>query len=172
MTAVAFLPLRIAILTVSDSRDKASDRSGDYLEQAVGAAGHHLAARSLVRDDKDQIADHLRRWAVDPDVQIILTTGGTGITGRDVTPEAVDAVIDKPIPGFGELFRMISYQIIGTSTVQSRACAGVAGTCLIFALPGSPSACRDGWERILKDQLDIRHKPCNFAELLPRLGER
>lgn len=166
-----FKPLSIAVLTVSDTRQIADDRSGEYLCQALQQAGHHLAARDIVPDDRTRIANQLRRWAADPGIDIILATGGTGITGRDVTPEALDQVIDKAIPGFGELFRMISFNIIGTSTIQSRACAGVAGASLIFALPGSPSACKDAWEHILHDQLDIRHKPCNFAELLPRLSE-
>ncbi len=168
----AFVPLTIALLTVSDSRSLDTDRSGDVLQEKLTQAGHRLGARALVPDDRDAIVDQVRPWIADAEIPVVLITGGTGITGRDITPEALDHLIDKPIPGFGELFLMISYSIIGSSTFHSRACAGVAGSTLIFALPGSPSACRDAWDHILKDQLDIRHKPCNFAELLPRLGEQ
>lgn len=164
--------LSIAVLTVSDTRQQADDRSGDVLVERLEGAGHKLAARALIRDEQADIERQFLSWAQDPDISVILCTGGTGITGRDVTPEALEAVATKMIPGFGELFRMISYKLIGTSTVQSRACAAVCGETLIFALPGSPSACRDGWDHILKDQLNIDHKPCNFAELLPRLGHR
>ncbi|MFQ5347664.1 MAG: molybdenum cofactor biosynthesis protein B [Rhodothalassiaceae bacterium] len=166
-----FRPLGIAVLTVSDSRTPSEDRSGDLLAASIEAAGHRLAARALVTDDIAHIRAAVRAWIADPDVDVIITTGGTGVTGRDVTPEAVEALYEKPIPGFGELFRMLSYRTIGTSTVQSRATAGVAGGTYLFALPGSPGACRDAWEMILKDQLDIRFRPCNFAELLPRLRE-
>jgi molybdopterin adenylyltransferase len=167
----SFRPLNIAVLTISDSRSLEHDRSGDVLVQRLSAAGHHLAERALVRDDPDAIAAVFRQWIDDPAVDVVISTGGTGITGRDVTPEALDMVIEKPIPGFGELFRMISFRKIGSSTVQSRATAGVAKGTYLFALPGSPGACRDGWDEILEAQLDIRHRPCNFAELLPRLRE-
>ena len=164
-----FRPLNIAILTVSDSRTADDDRSGDLLVERLTAAGHHLADRALIRDEADLIAAKFRQWIEDPAVDVVISTGGTGVTGRDVTPEALDMVIEKPIPGFGELFRVISYQKIGSSTVQSRAAAGVAKGTYLFTLPGSPGACRDGWDEILQAQLDIRHRPCNFAELLPRL---
>jgi molybdenum cofactor biosynthesis protein B len=166
-----FRPVRIAILTISDTRTVADDRSGDTLAKRVEEAGHILAARTIVRDDRDAIAAQFRAWADDPDIEVVISTGGTGVTGRDVTPEALSDVAEKRIDGFGELFRWISYQKIGTSTVQSRADAGVVNGTYIFVLPGSPGACRDGWDDILKDQLDIRHRPCNFAELLPRLRE-
>jgi molybdenum cofactor biosynthesis protein B len=166
-----FRPVNIAILTVSDTRGAADDRSGDTLVERLQAAGHVLADRKLVRDDRAAIAAQLRAWIADPAVEVVIATGGTGVTGRDVTPEAFQDVYEKEIAGFGELFRYLSYQKIGTSTVQSRATAGVASGTYLFALPGSPGACRDGWDGILKDQLDIRHRPCNFAELLPRLRE-
>ncbi len=167
-----FRPVRIAVLTVSDTRTRADDRSGDTLEERLLAAGHELAARNIVRDDRAAIAEQFRVWVADENIEVIISTGGTGVTGRDVTPEALSDVIEKRIDGFGELFRWISFQKIGTSTVQSRADAGVVNGTYIFVLPGSPGACRDGWDDILKDQLDIRHKPCNFAELLPRLREQ
>ena len=166
-----FRPVRIAVLTVSDTRTRADDRSGDTLEERLLAAGHELAARNIVRDDRAAIAEQFRVWAADENIEVIISTGGTGVTGHDVTPEALSDVTEKRIDGFGELFRLISFQKIGTSTVQSRADAGVVNGTYIFVLPGSPGACRDGWDDILKDQLDIRHKPCNFAELLPRLRE-
>ncbi|MDF1584845.1 molybdenum cofactor biosynthesis protein B [Marinimicrococcus flavescens] len=168
---IPFQPLRIAVLTVSDSRDASSDKSGDLLAERLTGAGHELAARTIVRDDLDAIAAQLGQWIEDPGVEVVITTGGTGVTGRDVTPEALARVAEKHVAGFGELFRMLSYQKIGTSSLQSRADAGVAGGTYIFCLPGSPGACRDGWDEILRFQLDIRHKPCNFAELLPRLRE-
>ena len=169
----AFQPLKIAVLTVSDSRTLAEDRSGDLLVERLTGAGHELAARALVPDDigadrRPSLASGSRT----PAVEVVIATGGTGITGRDVTPEAFEQVIDRPLPGFGELFRMISFNKIGTSTLQSRATAGVAKDTYLFALPGSPGACRDGWDEILVHQLDSRFRPCNFAELLPRLGER
>ncbi|MBW4332066.1 molybdenum cofactor biosynthesis protein B [Stakelama sp. CBK3Z-3] len=167
-----FQPVRIAVLTVSDTRTRADDRSGDTLVKRLEAAGHILADRRIVKDDVDAIVADLRSWIDNPDVDCVITTGGTGVTGRDVTPEAVAQVQDKAIDGFGELFRWLSYQKIGTSTIQSRACACVAGETYIFALPGSTGAVKDGWDGILKDQLDIRHKPCNFVELMPRLAER
>ncbi len=165
------IPVRIAVLAVSDTRDLSSDRSGDTLVERLTAAGHELAARSIVRDEVAQIQAILDGWIADEAVDVILTTGGTGVTGRDVTPEAVEALYEKAIPGFGELFRMLSYKTIGTSTIQSRATAGVARGTYIFALPGSTGACRDAWDMILKDQLDYRFRPCNFVELLPRLRE-
>jgi molybdenum cofactor biosynthesis protein B len=167
-----FLPVRIAVLTVSDTRGLADDRSGDTLVERLEAAGHVLADRAILRDDADDIVAQLDRWIDDAEVDCIITTGGTGVTGRDVTPEAVERVADKMIPGFGELFRWLSFQTIGTSTVQSRACACVARGTYIFALPGSTGAVRDAWDGILKDQLDSRHRPCNFVELMPRLLER
>lgn len=169
--AIAFQPLQIAVLTVSDSRTAADDRSGDTLAERIVAAGHRLVARDIVKDDAAAIEAHLRTWVADPEIEVVITTGGTGVTGRDVTPEALAAVAEKRIPGFGELFRMLSYAKIGTSALQSRADAGVVGGTYIFCLPGSPGACRDGWDDILRYQLDIRHRPCNFAELMPRLRE-
>ncbi len=166
-----FRPLRIAVLTVSDSRSRADDKSGDLLAARLTEAGHELADRDIVRDDPTLIAARFRAWIEDPKVEVVISTGGTGVTGRDVTPEALAAVVEKEIPGFGEMFRMISFQKIGTSALQSRATAGVASGTYLFALPGSPGACRDGWDEILKNQLDIRHRPCNFAELIPRLRE-
>ncbi|MBN8810833.1 MULTISPECIES: molybdenum cofactor biosynthesis protein B [Sphingomonas] len=170
--AIAFRPVRIAVLTVSDTRTMADDRSGDRLVERLTAAGHVLADRMIVTDDADAIVARLHAWIDDPQVEVILTTGGTGVTGRDVTPEALARVQDKEIPGFGELFRWLSYQSIGTSTIQSRATACVARGTYVFALPGSTGAVTDAWDGILATQLDIRHKPCNFVELLPRLGER
>lgn len=170
-TDIPFQPLQIAVLTVSDTRTAADDRSGDTLVARIDAAGHRLVARAIVRDDRDAIAEQLRSWIADPEVEVVITTGGTGVTGRDVTPEALALVAEKHIAGFGELFRMLSYAKIGTSTLQSRADAAVAGGTYIFCLPGSPGACRDGWDDILVHQLDIRYRPCNFAELLPRLRE-
>jgi len=167
-----FLPVRIAVLTVSDTRGPAEDKSGDTLVERLTAAGHILAARAMERDDLDAIVERLANWIDDPEIDVVLTTGGTGVTGRDVTPEAVEAVAEKMIPGFGELFRWLSYRSIGTSTIQSRACACVAGGTYIFALPGSTGAVKDAWDMILKDQLDSRFRPCNFVELMPRLTER
>jgi molybdenum cofactor biosynthesis protein B len=167
-----FVPVRIAVLTVSDTRGSADDRSGDTLVERLTEAGHVLADRALDRDDLDTIIERLAQWIDDPQVDVVITTGGTGVTGRDVTPEAVEAVAEKMIPGFGELFRWLSYQTIGTSTIQSRACACVAGGTYIFALPGSTGAVKDAWDMILKDQLDSRFRPCNFVELMPRLMER
>ena len=164
-----FLPVNIAILTVSDTRTEADDRSGDTLVKRLKADGHQLADRAIVKDDPDSIVSRLQAWINNPDVDVVVATGGTGVTGRDVTPEALDAVAEKIIPGFGEMFRWISYQKIKSSTIQSRACAGVANGTYIFVLPGSTGACKDGWDEILVHQLDIRHKPCNFVELMPRL---
>ena len=170
--SLAFHPVRIAVLTVSDTRGLAEDRSGDALVARIEAAGHILAARTILRDDADAIVAQLEAWIDDPAVDCVVTTGGTGVTGRDVTPEAVERVAEKMIPGFGELFRWLSFRTIGTSTVQSRACACVARGTYVFALPGSTGAVKDGWDGILKDQLDSRHRPCNFVELMPRLRER
>ena len=166
-----FLPVNIAILTVSDSRSAAEDRSGDRLQELAAGDGHHVVDRRIVRDEAEAIVEALRGYAADPQVDAVITTGGTGVTGRDVTPEAVRRVIDKEIEGFGELFRWLSYAKIGTSTMQSRALAGVAGGTYVFALPGSPGACKDGWEEILRFQLDSRLRPCNLVELMPRLQE-
>ena len=170
--ARTFLPVRIAVLTVSDTRTLADDRSGDTLVARLTEAGHILADRAIVRDDADPIVARLHDWIDDPQVDCIISTGGTGVTGRDVTPEAFARVWDKEIAGFGELFRWLSYAKIGTSTVQSRACAGVARGTYLFALPGSTGAVKDGWDGILATQLDSRHMPCNFVELMPRLREK
>ncbi len=166
-----FRPVSIAIMTVSDSRTFSDDKSGDTLVERLEADGHVLADRKIVRDVICSIVAQLQVWVDDPAIEVVISTGGTGLTGRDVTPEAFSKVWEKDIPGFGELFRWISYQKIKTSSIQSRACAGVANGTYIFSLPGSPGACRDGWDEILHDQLDIRHKPCNFVELMPRLNE-
>jgi molybdenum cofactor biosynthesis protein B len=166
-----FRPVNIAIMTVSDSRTLADDKSGDTLVARLEADGHVLADRKIVKDVVPLITAQLQVWVDDPAIEVVISTGGTGVTGRDVTPEAFSEVWEKDIPGFGELFRWISYQKIKTSTVQSRACAGVANGTYLFSLPGSPGACKDGWDEILHDQLDIRHKPCNFVELMPRLNE-
>ncbi|WP_375395746.1 molybdenum cofactor biosynthesis protein B [uncultured Sphingomonas sp.] len=167
-----FVRVRIAVLTVSDTRGLAEDRSGDTLVERLQAAGHVLADRAIERDDVGLIVERLRPWIADPTIDCIVTTGGTGVTGRDVTPEAVEQVATKMIPGFGELFRWLSFAKIGTSTIQSRACACVADGTYVFALPGSTGAVKDGWDGILRDQLDSRHMPCNFVELMPRLMER
>lgn len=166
-----FLPVNIAVLTISDTRTRADDTSGDRLVEMITRDGHKVVKRDIVTDDKDKIVAALRSHIADPQVDCVITTGGTGITGRDTTPEAFAEVMEKEIEGFGELFRMLSYQKIGTSTMQSRAIGGVADGTYLFALPGSPSACKDGWEEILKFQLDSRHRPCNLVELMPRLKE-
>lgn len=165
----AFKPLTLAILTVSDTRTAANDTSGDTLQARAEQAGHRVKARTLIRDDQAAISRQIQDWASDPEIHVVLTTGGTGLTHRDVTPEAVRAVMDKEIEGFGELFRWISYTLIKTSTIQSRALGALVGNTYVFALPGSTGACRDAWDQILLFQLDSRHRPCNFAELLPRL---
>ena len=165
------MPVRIALLTVSDTRDLAGDRSGDLLEQRITQAGHRLADRKIIRDEAEAIARQLRAWIDDPEIEVVITTGGTGLTGRDVTPEAHRMVYEKEIDGFAAAFHMLSWQKIGTSTIQSRCCAGLAGGTYLFALPGSPGACRDGWDGILQSQLDLRHRPCNLVEILPRLEE-
>lgn len=164
-------PLQIAVLTVSDSRTLESDTSGSLLAQMLTHAGHQLAERTLAPDDRYRLRAIVSRWIADPLIDVVLTTGGTGFTGRDSTPEALQPLFDKTIDGFGELFRALSFEEIGTSTIQSRAVGGLANGTLIFALPGSSGACRTGWERILCAQLDIRHKPCNFVELIPRFRE-
>jgi molybdenum cofactor biosynthesis protein B len=166
-----FLPVNIAVATISDTRDETNDTSGDTLAARIQAAGHHVTARAILRDDADVIETALRSWIADPAIDVVITTGGTGVTGRDVTPEAFARVLDKTIEGFGELFRMLSYQKIGTSTMQSRALGGVAGGTYLFALPGSTGAVKDGWDDILRHQLDSRHRPCNLVELMPRLKE-
>ena len=169
--SLPFQPVRIGLLTVSDSRDHASDRSGARLAELIAAAGHDLTRRALIADDVDAIVAQLHVWIDDDDVDCVISTGGTGVTGRDVTPEALDRLGGKAIPGFGELFRWLSYAKIGTSTIQSRACATVVRGTYVFALPGSTGAVEDGWHGILSTQLDSRHRPCNFVELMPRLRE-
>lgn len=166
-----FIPVRIAVLTVSDTRTLAEDKSGQTLVERIEAAGHIVAARQIVKDDIAAIHAAIKPWLIDPDVDVVIATGGTGVTGRDVTPEAFDALYEKEIPGFGELFRMLSYQKIDTSTIQSRATAGVAHGTYLFALPGSTGAVKDAWDDILVHQLDYRYMPCNFVELFDRLQE-
>lgn len=168
----SFIPVNIALLTVSDTRTTENDVSGKVLAERIQDAGHQLADQRIVADDVYQIRATVSHWVADSNVQVIITTGGTGVTGRDGTPEAIQVLLDKEIEGFGELFRQISYQDIKTSTIQSRAIAGVANGTFIFCLPGSSGACRTAWDDILKDQLDIRHRPCNFVELMPRLLEQ
>jgi molybdenum cofactor biosynthesis protein B len=170
--ALPFIPVNIALLTVSDTRTFADDRSGNTLAERIEAAGHVLKDREISKDSVQDILAHMHRWIDDPEIDVIITTGGTGVTGRDVTPEALEQVQDKSIPGFGELFRWISFETIGTSTIQSRACACVARGTYIFALPGSTGAVKDGWDKILVHQLDSRFRPCNFVELMPRLLEK
>lgn len=169
--SLPFHPVRIAVLTVSDSRSADTDRSGDTLVERLTEAGHQLADRGIVPDDRAGIVARLRQWIADPQVDVILTTGGTGLTGRDVTVEAHREVYEKEIEAFGTVFTLVSMQKIGTSAVQSRATGGVAGGTYLFALPGSPGACRDAWDEILRWQLDSRHRPCNFVEIMPRLEE-
>ena len=166
-----FIPVRIAVLTVSDSRAMAEDRSGQVLVERIEAAGHVLADRKIIRDERDQIAAQLRDWIADAGIDVVISTGGTGLTGRDVTVEAHRDVYEKEIDAFGTVFTIVSMQKIGTSAVQSRATGGVAGGTYLFALPGSPGACKDAWDEILKLQLDYRHLPCNFVEIMPRLDE-
>jgi molybdenum cofactor biosynthesis protein B len=169
--SLAFVPVRIAVLTLSDTRTGADDASGDLLAERIAAAGHRLASRHLLRDDIVAIRAKIETWIADPGIDCILTTGGTGFTGRDVTPEAIRPLFEKEIEGFAILFHTLSFQKVGTSTIQSRACAGVARGTYIFCLPGSPGACRDAWDGILKFQFDARHRPCNFVEIMPRLEE-
>ncbi len=166
-----FIPIRIAVLTVSDSRSLEDDKSGATLAARIEAAGHVLAARDIVTDDRERIAGTVQRWADDPEIDAIITTGGTGFTGRDVTPEAIMPLFDKQMDGFSEVFHRISYDKIGTSTIQSRATGGVINATYVFVLPGSPGACKDAWDGILEAQLDYRHMPCNFIEIMPRLDE-
>ena len=166
-----FIALNIAVLTISDTRSLADDKSGAILADRLTAAGHHLAARDIVTDDIEAIRAKVKAWIADPSVDAIITTGGTGFTGRDVTPEAIEPLFEKRMDGFSIAFHMLSHAKIGTSTIQSRATAGVAGSTFIFCLPGSPGACRDGWDGILAHQLDYRTKPCNFVEIMPRLDE-
>lgn len=165
------IALNIAVLTVSDSRTEADDRSGDLLVERLTKTGHRLAARRIVKDDRYQLRAAASQWIADPAVDVVLTTGGTGLTGRDGTPEALQILFDKTIDGFGEMFRVLSFEGIGTSTLQSRAIAGVANATFIFCLPGSPGACRDGWDKLIAAQLDYRTRPCNLAEIMPRLNE-
>ncbi len=169
--AKPFLPVGIAVLTVSDTRTMSDDRSGDVLVERLTGAGHRLAGRAIVPDDVEAIRNAVRGWIADPAVDVVITTGGTGFTGRDMTPEALEPLFEKRMDGFSWVFHQISFQKIGTSTVQSRATAGVAGGTYIFCLPGSPGACKDGWDGILAMQLDFRHRPCNFVEIMPRLDE-
>lgn len=167
----AFVSVHIAVLTISDSRTEAEDKSGDVIVSRLEEAGHTLVARNIVPDNKDAIGSQLISWIDVPEVDVVVATGGTGVTGRDVSPEVFESLYEKHIPGFGELFRMLSYEKIGTSTIQSRATAGVVGGTYLFLLPGSPGACRDAWDGILVHQLDNRYRPCNFVELMPRLTE-
>jgi molybdopterin adenylyltransferase len=166
-----FIPLRIAVLTVSDTRSLEDDKSGTTLAERIAKAGHALAARAIVTDDVEKIRAQVRAWIADPGVDVIITTGGTGFTGRDVTPEAVEPLVEKRMEGFSTLFLMVSYGKIGTSAIQTRATAGVAGATYIFCVPGSPGACKDAWDDILVHQLDYRYRPCNFVEIMPRLDE-
>jgi len=167
----SFVALRIAVLTVSDTRVAADDKSGTLLAERIAAAGHDLADRDIVADEVEAIRERLRRWIADATIDVVITTGGTGFTGRDVTPEAVEPLFEKRMDGFSTLFHMVSFAKIGSSTIQSRATAGVANATYVFCLPGSPGACRDGWDEILVHQLDYRYRPCNFVELIPRLDE-
>ena len=171
MSKREFIPVRIAILTVSDSRSLSEDKSGDVLVGRLEKAGHILADRQIVRDERDQIADQLRKWCADENIDVVISTGGTGLTGRDVTVEAHRDVYEKEIDAFGTYFTMISAKKIGTSAIQSRACGGVAQATYLFAVPGSPGACKDAWDEIFAYQLDYRHLPCNFIEMMPRLDE-
>jgi molybdenum cofactor biosynthesis protein B len=166
-----FIPVGIAVLTVSDTRNLEDDRSGAILAARIEEAGHVLAARAIVTDDVEKIRAQVRTWAADPAIDVVITTGGTGFTGRDVTPEALEPLFEKRMDGFSEVFHRISYDKIGTSTIQSRATGGVLNATFVFAIPGSPGACKDAWDHILKPQLDYRHMPCNFVEIMPRLDE-
>jgi len=166
--SIPFIPLRIAVLTVSDTRDEKDDKSGAVLASMIAEAGHQLADKDIVTDDEKKIRKKVRKWIKDPEVDVVITTGGTGFSARDVTPEAVQPLFDKEIDGFSTIFHMLSYATVGTSTVQSRACGGMAGETFIFCVPGSPGACKDAWNGILKHQLDNRHRPCSFIEVMPR----
>lgn len=169
---VDFIPLNIAVMVVSDSRDESDDKSGKMLEKLLTGDGHNLAEKKIVIDDIYEIRAAVSKWIADPDVHAVITTGGTGLTGRDVTPEAMKVLYDKEIEGFGEVFRMISYDLIKTSTIQSRAIAGLANGTVLFTLPGSPGACKDGWQEIIKHQLDVRVMPCNLVQMMPRFKEK
>ena len=164
--------VNIAVLTVSDTRTEVDDKSGQVLVDRIKDAGHHLAEKKIIKDEKDLLQEQLKKWIASPEVDVVIATGGTGVTGRDITPEAFEELYDKAIPGFGELFRMLSYQNIKTSTLQSRCTGGVANGTFLFALPGSTGACKDGWDQILVHQLDSTHRPCNLVELMPRLLEK
>ncbi len=168
---IPFKPVRIAVMTVSDTRTEKDDKSGDLIASMLTGDGHTLSDKAIVRDDIDAIRQQIRQWINSDNIDVIITTGGTGFTGRDVTPEAVKPLFEKEIEGFSSLFHMLSYEKVGTSTIQSRACGGLADNTLIFAIPGSPGACKDAWNGILKYQLDIRHRPCNFIEIMPRFME-
>ena len=168
---VDFLPINISIVTISDTRNLENDKSGDVLYQRVKNSGHKVSSREIVKDDFDQISELFKHLINDNNIDVIISTGGTGLTGRDITPEVMETLFEKSIDGFGEMFRWLSFSKIGTSALQSRALAGVTKGTYIFCLPGSPSACKDGWDQILVHQLDIRHKPCNFVEIMPRLQE-
>ncbi len=169
--SMEFIPIRIAVLTVSDTRSLAEDRSGQTLVDRIEQAGHSVADRKIIKDERFEIADQLRAWIADPEIDVVISTGGTGLTGRDVTVEAHRDVYDKEIEAFGTVFTIVSMEKIGTSAVQSRATGGVAGGTYLFALPGSPGACKDAWDAILEKQFDYRHRPCNFVEIMPRLDE-
>ena len=171
-TSLDFVPINIAVITISDSRTKENDTSGDTLEKRITDAGHTMIKRTIIPDDVSQIKDTLDAMSKEEDIDCIITTGGTGLTGRDTTPEAVNAIASKQIDGFGELFRQVSFEKIGTSAIQSRAVAALINSTYVFCLPGSTGACKDGWDEILQYQLDIRHKPCNFVEIMPRLNEK
>ena len=170
--SLIFRPVRIAILTVSDTRTQANDTSGDFLVERLEMAGHELADRKILKDDKNLIQDQVKDWTAREDIQVIISTGGTGLTGRDVTVEAMRPLFDKEIDGFSVVFHMVSYGTVGLSTLQSRACAGLIGDTFVFCLPGSNGAVKDGWDKVIRDQLDSRHRPCNFVDLMPRLNER
>ena len=169
---VDFIPLNIAVMVVSDSRKESDDKSGKMLEKLLTESDHNLAEKKIVIDDIYEIRAAVSKWIADPDVHAVITTGGTGLTGRDVTPEAMKVLYDKEIEGFGEVFRMISYNLIKTSTIQSRAIAGLANGTVLFTLPGSPGACKDGWQEIIKHQLDVRVMPCNLVQMMPRFKEK
>lgn len=166
--SIPFIPLRMAVLTISDTRDEKSDKSGSLLASMIEQAGHQVAARAIVVDDEKDIRKQVKKWIKDPEIDVVITTGGTGFAKRDVTPEAVKPLFDKEVEGFSTVFHMVSYATIGTSTVQSRACAGMAGDTFIFCVPGSPGACKDAWNGVLKYQFDNRHRPCSFIEVMPR----
>ena len=171
-TSLDFVPINIAVMTISDSRTKENDTSGDTLEKRIKDAGHKIINRTIIPDDVSKIKDTLDKLSKESDIDCIITTGGTGLTGRDTTPEAVNEIASKHIDGFGELFRQVSFEKIGTSAIQSRAVAALINSTYVFCLPGSTGACKDGWDEILQYQLDIRHKPCNFVEIMPRLNEK